>query len=152
MIDCVLRGYLKGDLEAMFRLDEVCFASQFRFTREMMRHSAEASVARVVVAEKDKELIGFCIAHVEQENMGYVVTLDVDPSYRRNGVARLLMKCLEAECRDAGCLSMWLHAYTENSAAIRFYERMGYRFLHIDEDFYGEGSDARVYIRALNPA
>jgi ribosomal protein S18 acetylase RimI-like enzyme len=47
---------------------------------------------------------------------------------------------------------MWLHVYTGNRAAIRFYEQMGYRLLHIAEDFYGAGVDARVYIRALNPA
>jgi len=138
----VLRGYREGDLDAMFRLDEVCFETPFRFSRAAMRRFAEARRARVVIAELGGELVGFCIVHVEtveREEVGYVVTLDVALAWRRQGLAGMLMERGEAEAREAGCSSMALHVFTGNEAAIRFYERMGYAFWARDEDFYGGG-------------
>jgi len=136
--DVVLRGYRDGDLDAMFQLDEVCFEGPFRFSRAAMRRFAETRRARVVIAELGGELVGFCIVHVEtveRESVGYVVTLDVGPEYRRSGLATRLMERGEAEAREAGCVSMALHVFTGNEAAIRFYERMGYAFWARDEDF-----------------
>ena len=150
--DVMLRGYRDDDLDAMFRLDEVCFEAPFRFSRAAMRRFAEARRARVVIAELDGELVGFCIVHVEtveQESVGYVVTLDVAPEHRRIGLAARLMERAEAEAREAGCSSMALHVFTGNEAAIRFYERMGYAFWSKDMSFYGVGVDALVYRKAL---
>ena len=148
----VLRGYRDGDLDGMFRLDEVCFETPFRFSRAAMRRFAEARRARVVIAELGGELVGFCIVHVEtveREEVGYVVTLDVALAWRRQGLAGMLMERGEAEAREAGCSSMALHVFTGNEVAIRFYERMGYAFWARDEDFYGVGVDALVYRKGI---
>ena len=148
----VLRGYRDGDLDAMFRLDEVCFEAPFRFSRSAMRRFAETRRARVVIAESGGELAGFCIVHVEMvelESVGYVVTLDVASMHRRNGVATRLMEQSEVEAHEAGCSSMALHVFTGNEAAIRFYERMGYAFWTRDMDFYGVGVDALVYRKGM---
>ena len=148
----VLRGYRDGDLDGMFRLDEVCFETPFRFSRAAMRRFAEARRARVVIAELGGELVGFCIVHVEtveREEVGYVVTLDVALAWRRQGLAGMLMERGEAEAREAGCSSMALHVFTGNEAAIRFYERMGYAFWARDEDFYGVGVDGLVYRKGI---
>lgn len=145
----VLRGYRKSDLDALVQLDDICFSSRFRFTRAMMRRSAEDADADVVIAEQGEELVGFCIVHMERQNAGYVVTLDVDPANRRNGIASLLMQRVETDCRDAGCLSMALHVFTGNTAAIRFYERSGYVRSSTAEDFYGAGVHALLYSKSL---
>src|SRR5271170_7957225 len=57
-----LRDYRAEDLDAMLRLDETCFAEEFRFDRESMREFAEERNAIVRVAEKtDGEIVGFVI-------------------------------------------------------------------------------------------
>ena len=145
----VLRGYRDGDLEAMFRLDEICFEEPFRFSRVAMRRFAEARRARVVLAELRGEMVGFCIVHVEQGGVGYVVTLDVAPEMRRRGLARLLMDRGEEAVREAGCGVMVLHVFEGNEAAVRFYERVGYRLVGRDVGFYGGGLDAMVYRKVL---
>jgi len=147
--DFELRRYRAGDLEAMFRLDEVCFEEPFRFSLAVMRRFAEARRARVVVAESDGVLVGFCVVHVEAAKVGYVVTLDVAPEWRRKGLAGVLMGAVEDQVRAAGCEVMVLHVFTGNEAAIRFYERMGYGLVGEDEDFYGDGVGALVYQKGL---
>jgi ribosomal-protein-alanine N-acetyltransferase len=150
------RGYREGDLDALFRLDEVCFVEPFRFSRRAMRQFAQAQHALVVIAEEGHgELAGFCVVHVEAVKtgrVGYVVTLDVTPAMRRQGAARELMERVEVEARAAGCVAMKLHVFTGNEAAIRFYVRMGYEFVRRDKGFYGAGVDALVYRKVLAAA
>lgn len=146
------RGYEAGDFEPMYRLDEVCFEPEFRFSRPMMRRMAESHRARVRIAESDGAWAGFVIVHVEKLHRacaGYVATLDVAPEWRRRGVAAALMQQAERQVREAGCASMLLHVYTGNEGAVRFYEQQGFERGHTIESFYGEGLDAWTYRKAL---
>ena len=152
MSDFLFRGYRAGDLYAMYALDVVCFEEPFRFSRRDMRTFAEARGAKVVIAELDGVLAGFCIVHVgaaKRGCVGYVVTLDVAPEFRRSGLATRLMERAEGEALAAGCGEMRLHVFTGNEAAIRFYERTGYEFVARDEGFYGVRVDALVYRKVL---
>ncbi len=147
-----LRGYRAGDLDAMHALDVVCFEPPFRFSRGAMRRFAEAKRARVVLAEQEGILAGFVILHLEpsvQGPVGYVVTLDVAPEFRRRGVATQLMREAERLAQEEGCLAMALHVFTENRAAIRFYTQDGFRRAHREDGFYGASQDAWVFYKPL---
>jgi ribosomal-protein-alanine N-acetyltransferase len=138
----------------MFRLDEACFAEEFRFDRESMRKFAEEQNAIVRVAEKDGgEMVGFVIVHVESVATGwrgYVVTLDVAAEWRQKGLGRRLMREAEACAVTAGVRWMQLHVFTGNAGAIRFYERLGYERIRERRGFYGAaGLDAFVYGKEL---
>jgi ribosomal-protein-alanine N-acetyltransferase len=108
------RDYQATDLEAMFQLDEACFAEEFRFDRESMREFAEERNAIVRVAQKvSGEIAGFVIVHVERvvtQWRAYVVTLDVASECRQNGLARRLMREVEASAMAAGG-AMQLHVF-----------------------------------------
>ena len=154
MNEISLRNYRGLDIEAMFRLDVACFAPEFRFDRESMRVFAEERDAIALVAEKmDGELTGFVIIHVERVaagRRGYVVTLDVAETWRRRGLARLLMREAEMRAVAAGARWMELHVFTGNESAIRFYERLGYERIAMRRRFYGAaGLDAFVYRKEL---
>lgn len=148
-----LREYSSADLGAIFRLDEVCFEPPFRFSARAMQQFAEARNALTVVAEsEDKEIAGFCIAHVERSRgrlSAYIVTLDVDPKERRHGLAGQMMERIELQARDAGCDAMVLHVSVENDGAIAFYESKGYERSHVVKSFYGLGRHAYVYRKLL---
>ena len=147
MGEVTLREYRAGDAEAMYALDVACFDPVFQFSRRAMRYFAEARRAVTVLAEADGELVGFCIAEVDEES--YVVTLDVAPAWRRRGLARQLMTEVEAKARAAGAESMALHVFKENVGAMRFYEETGYGRVGMVEGFYGRGLDALVYRKRL---
>jgi ribosomal-protein-alanine N-acetyltransferase len=147
-----LRGYRSGDLDAMHALDVVCFDPPFRFSRSAMRRFAEAKRARVVLAEEEQILAGFVILHREesaQGPVGYVVTLDVAPEFRRRGVATQLMREAERLAHKEGCLALALHVFTENHAAARFYAQDGFLRAHREEGFYGASRDAWVFYKPL---
>ncbi len=148
MAEVRLREYRVGDVEAMYALDVACFEPVFQFSRRAMRYFAEARRAVTVLAEADGELVGFCIAEVDEE-IGYVVTLDVAPAWRRQGLAQRLMAEVEAKVRAAGAESMALHVFRGNAGAMQFYEKIGYGRVGMVEGFYGRGLDGLVYRKQL---
>lgn len=144
-----LREYKDSDLEAIFALDQVCFAPPFRFSKRAMRRFAESRNALTVVAEDEGTgVAGFAIAHVERR-VGYVVTLDVAPRCRRRGLAGWMMRTIEGQARAAGCEAMELHASVENAGAIAFYQREEYERVGLAKGFYGVGRDAWVYRKRI---
>jgi ribosomal-protein-alanine N-acetyltransferase len=149
-----LREYREDDLEAMFHLDEACFAAEFRFDRRSMRVFAEERGSISLIAEDAVgELIGFVIVHVERAGAGwrgYVVTLDVAEECRRLGLAARMLRAAEVGVFAAGARWMELHVFTGNEGAIRFYERMGYQRIAVRQKFYGKaGLDAFAYRKDL---
>lgn len=149
-----LRDYREQDLEEMIRVDEICFAADFRFDQAAMSAFVEAKNAAAVVAETGGgKMAGFVIAHLERARAGlrgYIVTLDVLPEYRREGLGARLIQEMERRVYAGGARWIDLHVFTGNDSAIRFYERMGYKRTDRQEGFYGAyGLDAFAYCKAL---
>ena len=155
-----LRAYRPEDLQALAALDNLCFAAPFRFSKAAMKRFAETgnAIHRLAwvgsEASSGEQIAGFCIVHLQRERdgrlLGYVVTLDVAPAYRRWGVGYALMRAVEEVAAKRGAGEMLLHVAAGNQGAIRLYERLGYHLVRRDEGFYGaEGGDALVYRRVL---
>ena len=146
--DIILRGYRPSDVEAMYALDLTCFEPPFSFTRRAMKQLAEATGAVTVLAQSPSGLAGFCIVQMEG-HIGYVVTLDVAPEWRRCGLAMLLMTEAEEKLLAHGATGMALHVFAGNTPAIRFYERCGYQRAGAAKAFYARGLDALTYRKPL---
>jgi ribosomal-protein-alanine N-acetyltransferase len=118
-----------------------------------MKAYAEARNAISLIAEKEGELAGFVIVHIDHTSAGwrgYVVTLDVAAEYRRMGLAGRMLQAVEMLAEASGAQRMELHVFTENDGAIRFYERMGYERVARRQRFYGAGGlDAFEYRKRL---
>jgi ribosomal-protein-alanine N-acetyltransferase len=158
-----MRGYERGDLKQMVELDEACFAPPYRFSREAMRNFAEARNAWVTVAESEGRIVGFCIVHRERgelsnpdssdldfseldfSDLGYVVTIDVEKSFRGLGVGKKMLMEGESWVKSWKGAGMLLHVFTGNDDAVRFYERMRYGRVEVQRGFYGPGLDAAMY-------
>ena len=136
----------------MYRLDLQCFAPPFRFSLRTMRFYLSQTSAMTLIAESYGALVGFVITERDVEidpAAVYVITLDVDLNYRRQGIAAALLDAAERQANEDGARSMWLHVHTQNEAAVLFYEDRGYRRETRTPNFYGTGVDAFVYVRAL---
>lgn len=143
-----LREYRAGDWRAMYMLDLQCFEPAFQFSSSAMRGFAEAPRAVTILAEAEGKLVGFCIAN-QEEQIGYVITLDVATAWRQKGLARRLMAEVESRLQGHGVVEAELHVYVRNEGAIRFYEDIGYKRTGVAEDFYGTELDAFVYCKPL---
>jgi predicted acetyltransferase/N-acetylglutamate synthase-like GNAT family acetyltransferase len=90
----------------------------------------DAASLPALVAEHDGELVGLLTYEVSGDQLE-VVTLDaLRPSI---GAGTALLEAVEARAEASGCARVWLITTNDNLAALRFYQRRGFRLvaLHV---------------------
>ncbi|HEX5651513.1 MAG TPA: GNAT family N-acetyltransferase, partial [Chitinophagaceae bacterium] len=60
----------------------------------------------------------------------------VDPAFRRKGIAEAISYASLQKARDLGADKVILYSNTKNAAAIRLYEKMGFRHIPVENDVY----------------
>jgi ribosomal protein S18 acetylase RimI-like enzyme len=78
------------------------------------------------VGEEDGAIIGTIMSGYDGHR-GWINYLAVDPARRRKGRGRALMERAERALSALGCPKINLQVRRENSAAMAFYERIGFR-------------------------
>jgi ribosomal protein S18 acetylase RimI-like enzyme len=138
-----IRRATEADVDTMRRLwDE--FTAEGTFTPYPGNAFEPALVTDHValVAEEEGEAVGTVYANVSSPHFGYVFGLYTQPSARRQGVARALMRSVATVLRDQGRRYVVLSVDTPNETARAFYEQLGFvdaaRTLRADvEDLLG---------------
>jgi ribosomal protein S18 acetylase RimI-like enzyme len=86
-----------------------------------VRRAIEAHVT--LLAEQDREVVGFLLGRPKSERIGYVSDLYVLPEHRTRGIAReLLTEAVAALGREV----VTLDVDVTNAAARSFYRRLGF--------------------------
>jgi ribosomal protein S18 acetylase RimI-like enzyme len=94
----------------------------------------------LLLAETGGALVGYGLAHVLEveetwmpdtwetgARIGEIESLSVLPGHRGSGIGTRLMDALEAALADSGVADLMLGVLPGNAAAIRMYQRRGYR-------------------------
>ncbi|MGC9514116.1 GNAT family N-acetyltransferase [Methanocrinis sp.] len=136
------------DLPSILAIEELCFSREVAFPPDALSILLEDATA--LVAE-DGNLAGFVIGFVRGE-AGKVVTLDVLPERRGEGLGRGLMVALEEEFAILGARASRLEVSIENRRAIALYADLGYSGAALLEDYYGPGEDALLMVKRLRRA
>lgn len=87
-----------------------------------------------LVAESDGKLVGTVIGGYDGRR-GMIYHLAVDADFRKHGIGESLIAEVERRLQDKGCLKCYLLVTAENTNAIRFYERLGWRDMKEDRIF-----------------
>lgn len=132
----------EADLEALYRLDQLCFEPGIAYSRPQIRRFLGFATARGVVAEAGGRIVGFALGYQVRRRVASVLTLDVDPNFRRRGLGKALMAELLRRLAADGAAETRLEVDVRNSGAIAFYEGLGFRRLRRLEDYYAQGRPA----------
>ena len=144
-----IRDLRPDDLEEAYLLDQTCFEDGIAYTRGQIRDFLNREGAIALAADgEDGSLAAFAIGHVAGSR-GHVVTIDIAAPHRRHGLGRRLLSELKARMAAAGARDVRLEVDRRNTAAIRFYERMGFRATRTLPDYYGAGLDGLRMTRRL---
>ena len=91
----------------------------------------------IYVAEENEQMVGFITAEVLKKKVWYNVQLGsinnifVLEEYRGKGIGKALMKTMMNTLQDVGITNIQLEAYSQNSKAIKFYEKLGFEKCNI---------------------
>jgi ribosomal protein S18 acetylase RimI-like enzyme len=158
------RLFEAADLRAVYAIEEACFEPELRFSRALMRSLAFDPVCRTWMGMVDQVRAGFAIVSLRGSDglpptatnpasgdiwTGYIWTIEVLPVFRRLGVARRLLMCVEESAREAGCAAVELHVSERNEDAIALYKTAGYESFGIEPGYYGPQADGLCYRKPL---
>lgn len=151
-MEVCIRKVKPEDLDAVTRVEAVCFPEAEAAPRESFRQRISTFSDSFFVAEKDGEIIGFingCATdsrvifdemfadashHREDGIYQSIFGLDVIPEYQHQGLASRLMKHLIEDAREKGRKGLTL---TCKDRLIGFYERFGYKNLGLSQSVHG---------------
>jgi len=123
--------HLTGLLEALFAIEQdfVFDASRQRQGLAMMLDNPQGCL---LVAEEDGQVVGMCSGQllVSTAEGGFSLLVEdvvVDEKWRGRGVGRLLMEAVSDWARDRNVRRLQLLADRNNSPALAFYRRLGWK-------------------------
>lgn len=148
-----LRAYQASDLDALYQLDQTCFAPGVAYSRAEIAAYLRRLDSKAWIAEttsESREIAGFVIASCDRRRQGHIITVDVAPAWRRRAVGSLLMQAAEDWVRRQGGTEIFLETAQDNLVAQAFYLRRGYARLRRIEDYYGKDAAAWLMGKALD--
>ena len=101
-------------------------------------------ISKVIVYEKDDKVVGFIIATALYETCD-ILSIVVDPEYRRQGIGTNLIGYLISDLGEALKL-VTLEVATKNKEALALYDKFGFEVVHTREHYYN-GDDAYLMAR-----
>ena len=125
------------------------YGLNWRRTPARVRHHIKDKDTMVLIASRDDEIAGFAIMRFG-DDQAHLFLLAVQPHFRRTGIGRSMMPWLEESCRTAGIQEVRLEVRSSNRAAMRFYQRLGYRYLGKVAGYYGRRESAAIMAHSMN--
>ena len=124
-----IRPAVAQDFPALYALDQACFAPGISWSQAELQYFLRYPGDISVVAEDDGGIAGFAIAGTQRRRgalVGRLITIDVDPSRRREGIGDRLMQTIEERLRAGGVTALLLEVAVDNPGAQAFYARHGF--------------------------
>ncbi|XOF33948.1 MAG: N-acetyltransferase family protein [Candidatus Electrothrix sp. YB6] len=133
-----IRRAAAADLPALVNLLDVLFSIEEDFAADAARQEQglqlllDNSRTAVLVAEQEGQVVGMCtgqllISTAEGGLSALVEDVVLLPEWRGQGIGRQLMKAIADWATEQGATRVQLLADRNNSSALAFYNRLGYR-------------------------
>lgn len=102
----------------------------------------------IYVYEIDNEIVGY-ISYSFDSDIAEMLNFCVDGSKQNKGIGTELLKYTINEFESLNGSSIILEVNSQNSKAIKLYEKMGFKQISIRKAYYSDGNDAKVLQRLL---
>ena len=139
----ILSPMTLDDLDEVLEIERVSFKTPW--SRGAFRYElTQNRVARSLVVRCGRQLAGYlCLWEIGHEI--HITNLAVHPSFRRRGVARVLLGHVVAGARRDGVELVFLEVRPTNLEAVALYESFGFRVIGRRRGYYFDtGEDALV--------
>jgi ribosomal-protein-alanine N-acetyltransferase len=150
MTGLALRDYVPSDLADVVRIENECFPPAIAYSREVLKSEFESSGSVSLIAELNGSIVGLILANYQTKRPdGYISSVDVSKSHRREGIARQLVTAVESDFMARGNRQVVLEVGIENHEATQLYYKLGYKTHGTKKAFYADGTDALELAKEL---
>ena len=144
-----LRPYRPGDFDALWAIDQACYAPGIAYSKRTLRWFLRAPGAECLVAEAGGEIVGFILAEHDGES-AHIITIDMLAPQRRQGAGTALLEAMEQKLAAHGVGHIELETATDNNPAIAFWQKHGYRTVAVLKRYYLGRLDAYSMHKSLS--
>jgi ribosomal-protein-alanine N-acetyltransferase len=144
-----IRAMTLADLDEVMVIEEAIYS--FPWTRGIFRDCLSVGYPCRVL-QVDGEVVAYAILSVAAGE-AHILTLCVSPETRRQGYGELMLADLLQLARERRADSIYLEVRPSNQAAIRLYEKTGFKEIGIRPDYYPDEfgrEDAMVMAMTLS--
>jgi ribosomal-protein-alanine acetyltransferase len=127
-------------LDKFYEIEKKCFERE-AFTKQQIAYLLTDYNAIGLAARVNGEIAGFIIGRIDivrNTPFGHILTVDIDPSHRRKGLAQKLLQEIEAIFKERGIKECRLEVREDNVAASNLYQKLGYKKVGKLEKYYGD--------------
>jgi len=144
-----IRRARSADLDALLALEQRAFHTDHLSRRQYRRH-LRSTTAVVLVASDAAGLLGKALVFFNaRTDIARLYSIAVSERARGQGLGAVLLAAVEKAARRRGSRRMRLEVSQQNPAAIRLYERHGYRRIGERRGYYENGEHAWRYEKQL---
>jgi len=136
-------------LNSLYDIEMECFEKE-AFTKQQIAYLLTDYNSISLVAKLKDEIVGFIIGriYVERKSLaGHILTIDVSPVHRRKGIATRLLQEIERIFKEKGVGVCHLEVREDNVAALRLYQKSGYRIIGRLKNYYEHANG--VYLKKV---
>ncbi|HIU26697.1 MAG TPA: ribosomal protein S18-alanine N-acetyltransferase [Candidatus Copromorpha excrementigallinarum] len=146
MADMIIRQADVGDAEAIYQIERLCFPDPW--SRDSLIYElGENPRAFYIVAVLDEKVVGYAgMWWIEDE--GHITNVAVMPGYRNRKIGQGIVDVMLDFTSGEGIRHHTLEVRRSNEAAIKLYEKMGFRTEGVRRGYYlNNGEDALIMWR-----
>ncbi len=125
------------DIDELYAIEKKCFPGKTAYSFRQLYYLVTKANSSCFVELQNKRIRGFIIILFRKNSrVAGVETIDVDPDFRRKGIAQRLLRTAEREMHQKGMLYSRLEVSAANHAARLLYTKNGYRAVAVLKNYY----------------
>ncbi len=134
-------------IKLLCELESLCYPETIAYDYATMNYFLQNPGTLLLCEWRRGVLVGF---QLNDRARGTIITIDVHPDYRRQGIARTLMRQSLAILKGAGLRRVTSQVATDNEASIMLHLKFGFKIRHRIPHYYENGQDAYLLTRKLS--
>jgi len=142
-----IRSVKTQEIERVERIERQSFSDPYPIEIFRILFESMPELFLVAVDSAGKQICGYGVASIHRRDeriFGHIVSIAVDPAYRRRGIGTKIIRELIRRLQHAGCSGVSLEVRVTNIPALSMYGKLGFTQLSIIRNYYRDGEDAAL--------
>lgn len=145
-----IRSLTFDNLTEVMKLNMRCFRNGENYTKSTFKYLLrEPTILSYRAVTEGGKMAGFMFAMLIDTGTAHLTTIGVAPEHRRRGIAEMLLEHLHRSLTIKNISTLVLEVRISNLTAQRLYERSGYSIVQRIANYYNNGEDCYLMMKAL---
>ena len=130
-----------ADLPELYKIEAETFSGKHAYSYTALRQLFDISGRLCLIAESS-DLLGYTLGVMHSiEKLGWILSLVVRPTARRQGIGKALTHELTGRLAEQGARLIQLTVEGNNQSAIQLYECLGFKKKSFERNYFGPDED-----------